>query len=114
MSNPIFNVGIQRSVTTWLVNILCQHSKIIGVQLEPFGIRKIAFFNFIEGYFGNLRKENNFIQFIEIFGSMDYFRLTRIEKEFFYQKRPKTYSQIFRLLKEQNISLKKVSDIRYF
>jgi hypothetical protein len=98
MPKPIFIVGNQRSGTTWLSNILCQHNKIIGVQSEPFGIRESSYFNFIEGFFGSLKKDNNFIQFIETIGSMDYFRLTGIKKDLLYQKKPKTYSQAFRLL----------------
>jgi hypothetical protein len=98
MPKPIFIVGNQRSGTTWLANKLCQHSKITGVQEEPFGIRESQYFNVIEGYFGNLKNDNNFSQFIESFGSSDYFRLTGIDKEFFYKHRPKNYVQVFRLL----------------
>jgi hypothetical protein len=98
MPKPIFIVGNQRSGTTWLANILCQHSKIVGVQGEPVGIRESTYFNLIEGFFGDIKEDNNFIQFIETFGSSDYFRLTGVEKELFYKKRPTTYVQTFQLL----------------
>ena len=98
MPKPIFIVGNQRSGTTWLANILCQHSKIVGVQGEPIGIRESTYFNLIEGFFGNIKDDNNFIQFIETFGSSDYFRLTGVKKESFYKKRPTSYVQAFRLL----------------
>jgi hypothetical protein len=98
MPRPIFIVGNQRSGTTWLANVLCLHSKIAGVQGEPTGIRESKYFNIIEGFFGDLKDDNNFIQFIETFGSTDYFRLTNVEKDLLYKKRPNTYVQVFRFL----------------
>lgn len=98
MVKPIFVVGSPRSGTTWLANVLCRHHQIAGVQAEPFGIRESAYFSHIEGFFGNLKDDNNFIQFIETFGSSDYFRFTGINKNLFYERRPKTYVQAFLLL----------------
>jgi hypothetical protein len=98
MIYPLFVIGTQRTGTTWLANILCRHSKIAGVQSEPYGIRESAFFSHIEGFFGDLKENNNFIHFIETFGSSDYFRLTGINKDFFYKERPYTYLRTFKLL----------------
>ncbi|MFX1378936.1 MAG: sulfotransferase [Promethearchaeota archaeon] len=107
MPKPIFIVGNQRSGTTWLANILCQHSKIVGVQSKPYGIRESRYFNWIEGLFGDLKNNNNFIHFIETYGTSDYFRLTGISKDLFYQQRPKTYFQVFRLLMDTFANNKK-------
>ena len=98
MPKPIFVVGIQRSGTTWLANLLCNHSGIVGVQRDPFGILESAYFSHVENFFGNLKKNHNFIQFVETYASSDYFRATGLDKELFYEKRPKTYSQAFNLI----------------
>jgi len=98
MPKPIFIIGNQRSGTTWLANILCQHSKIVGVQSEPFGIRESYYFNIIDRYFGNLKNDNNFNQFIDVFSSSDYFILTKVDKDIFYKERPTNYVQSFKLL----------------
>ncbi|MHA1284387.1 MAG: sulfotransferase family protein [Promethearchaeota archaeon] len=99
MPKPIFVVGSPRSGTTWLANILCQHSKIAGVQAEEhFGIVESAYFSHVETYFGDLKDDNNFIMFVETFGSSDYFRLTGLNKDLLYHHRPKTYVNAFRLI----------------
>lgn len=102
MPNPIFVVGIQRSGTTWLANILCQHSNIVGIQAERhFGIHESAFFSHLKGRFGDLQDENNFIQFVEVLASSDYFILSGLQKELFYEERPRTYPEAFRLLMDR-------------
>jgi len=102
MATPIFVVGTHRSGTTWLANILCQHSSIVGIQAERhFGIHESAFFSHVRGRFGDLRDNNNFIQFVEVFGSSDYFILSGLKKEFFYEARPRTYPEAFRLLMDR-------------
>ena len=99
MPKPIFVVGVHRSGTTWLANILCQHSKIAGIQHERhFGIHESAFFDGIMGNFGDLRNDNDFIQFVEIFAISDYFLLSRLDKNIFYKERPNTYQDFFRIL----------------
>ncbi|MHA1195493.1 MAG: sulfotransferase [Promethearchaeota archaeon] len=93
--------GSSRSYTTWFTNILCQNSKIAGVQAkEHYGIHESAYFSYIETFFGNLKNDNNFIIFVEIFGSSDYYRLTGLNKNFLYEHRPTTYVKAFRLIKD--------------
>ncbi|MFX1279860.1 MAG: sulfotransferase [Promethearchaeota archaeon] len=98
MSKSVFVIGIQRSGTTWLANLLCNHSKIVGVQREPFGILESAYFSHVDNFFGNLRRNHNFIQFVETYASSDYFRATGLDKDLLYKNRPKTYSQAFKLI----------------
>ena len=99
MPKPIFVVGVHRSGTTWLANLLVQHTKIAGVlNKQSFGIYESAFFENIQDNFGNLEDENNFKKCIETFALTDFFILSGINKEIFYKGRPKSYHELFRLL----------------
>jgi len=99
MPKPIFVVGVHRSGTTWLANILIQHTKISGVlNKERFGIYESAFFENIQDTFGNLEDENNFKKCIETFALTDFFILSGIDKSIFYKEQPKKYHELFRLL----------------
>ncbi len=46
MVSPIFVVGARRTGTTWLGNIICNHSRVAGVQggAKQEGILETAFF----------------------------------------------------------------------
>ena len=102
MKKPVFIVGIERSGTTWLANILCQHSNITGIQAKRhYGIHESVFFSNIEEKFGNLSDDNNFIQLVEILSSSDYFILSGLNKDILYEERPKTYHDFFRLIMER-------------
>lgn len=81
---PIFVVGVHRSGTTWLANILCRHSNIAGIQAERhFGIHESVFFSHFIHNFGDLRNDNIFIQFVEAFASSDHFILRACLKRYF-------------------------------
>lgn len=99
LARPIFVIGVQRSGTTWLANILCQHSKVCGVQaIRHHGIHESAFFSYILGRYEDLSEPNNFIEFLEAFSASDYFILSGLGKNTFYDKRAMDYPQFFRLL----------------
>ena len=82
--------------------MLCNHPAIAGVQAEEHqGIHESAFFSHVEGFFGDLNDANNFIQFVEVFGSSDYFRLTGLCKSLLYEHQPRTYEAAFRVVMDQ-------------
>jgi len=101
MTTPIFIVGTPRSGTTWLSNILCQHSRIACVYEMTDDGRKIvnesAFFSYVAGKFGDLKKDNNLIQLIETFQASTFFILSGVDKKIFYKNQPRTYHDFFRL-----------------
>ncbi|HKZ41950.1 MAG TPA: sulfotransferase [Candidatus Hodarchaeales archaeon] len=102
MAKPIFIVGTPRSGTTWLANMLGNHSKVAcvrqGVPGERGGTNESAFFSYVDGKFGNLKNDNNLIQLIETFGASTFFILSGADKSLFYKNRPQTYKDFFRLL----------------
>ncbi len=102
MVTPTFVVGAQRTGTTWLANILCNHSQVTGIQggIKQEGIHESAFFSHLAGKYGDLKNPNNLLQFIEIFANSDYFIQSGLDKEIFYRERPQTYQAAFRVFME--------------
>lgn len=93
---PIFVLGKQRSGTTWLANQLCQHPMITGVRHEHhLGIDESAYFSSIYGRYGDLSEKQNFVEFVEVIGASDYFRLANATKDFLYALWPTTYEGLF-------------------
>ena len=98
MPTPIFALGKHRSGTTWLGNQLCQHPLIAGVTHERHkGIHESAYFCSIYNRYGNLGIKANYMEFVEVIGASDYFRLAGISKEFLYSLFPTTYEEVFRI-----------------
>jgi len=102
MAKPIFIVGTPRSGTTWLANMLGNHSKVACVRQnvpgQRGGINESAFFSYVDGKFGDLNNDNNLIQLIETFEASTFFILSGVHKNFFYKNKPRTYQDFFRLL----------------
>jgi len=102
MAKPIFVLGVHRSGTTWVANILCSHSKIAGIQAERhYGIHESAFFCIVKDRFGDIRNDENFIEFIEAFSSSDYFILSNLDKNYFYKNRPYSYDKFFKMMMDK-------------
>jgi hypothetical protein len=102
MAKPIIILGVHRSGTTWVANILCIHSNIAGIQAERhYGIHESAFFCLVKDRFGDIRKDENYIEFIETFSNSDYFILSKLDKEYFYKNRATSYEQFFKMMMDK-------------
>jgi hypothetical protein len=102
MAKPIFVLGVHRSGTKWLANILCSHSLIAGIQAERhYGIHESAFFCIEKDRFGDIKKDENYIEFIETFSNSDYFILSKLDKAYFYKNRPYSYDEFFRMMMDK-------------
>lgn len=99
---PVFVLGIQRSGTTWLANILAQHSRAVAVQsADHYGIHESIFFSHFARTYGDLNEEANFRRFATDFTSSDYYVLTGLEPERLTEIRPRSYPAVFRAVMEE-------------
>lgn len=95
MPTPIFVLGLERNGTTWLQNILCNHPEIVGAQHRAhWGIKESYICSNIL-YWGDFADNDDFIEFLELYSSGDYFKLVKGDKEHFYQNRPKDFTDFF-------------------
>jgi hypothetical protein len=102
MAKPIFILGVHRSGTTWVANILCSHSNIAGIQATRHnGIHESAFFCTVMNRFGDIRNDNNYIEFLETFSNSDYFILSNLDKNYFYKNRPDSYDEFFKVMMDK-------------
>ncbi len=110
MAKPIFLVGWRRSGTTWLGNLISQHTNIAsilgGKPGERGGCVESFYFSHMAGRFGDLKNYNNRIYFIEVFGSCTYYELSGLGKAFLYERRPHSYEDAFRQLMDRYAELK--------
>lgn len=100
---PIFVVGINRSGTKWISNLLSLHPEIISVQSKRhFGVLETNIFTAFPERF-DLQWQEDYVGLIELWSRTDFFRETGIDKELFYSQspRPKTYGELFRKLMEE-------------
>jgi hypothetical protein len=85
---PIFIVGKHRSGTTWLSNLLINHTDIAAIKSQKHGgIHESAFFSNVKYYFKDIDDINNYITFLEAFSQSDYFILSDLKKQDFYRKK---------------------------
>lgn len=102
MPTPIFVLGVQRSGTTWLANLLCQHSQLAGVQHERhYGIHESSYFRYIDGRFGDLRHPSNFVELVEVLSASDYFTLAQADRAYLYTLYGHDYAQLFRAVMDR-------------
>ena len=90
---PIIVVGMNRSGTKWLSNILCNHSQIAGVQSERHGgIHETNFFGAIQRFVGDISQVQNYIALVELWSQTDFCKAAKLEKECLYQLSPRPTS----------------------
>lgn len=98
---PIFILGSARSGTTWLSNIICSHPQVACAEhIVHWGNKASNLFR-IYKYAGDLRKDSNFIQFLETYASTDDFKILKGDKEYFYRNRPDNVFEFYFMLMDQ-------------
>jgi sulfotransferase family protein len=94
---PVFVLGLQRSGTTWLANVLANHPSAVAVQAEDhFGIHESIFFSHFARAYGDLADDLNFRRFAAEFTTSDYYVLTGLAPDWLLSDRPRSYPEAFR------------------
>ena len=94
---PVFVLGLQRSGTTWLANVLANHPSAVAVQAEDhFGIHESIFFSHFARAYGDLADDLNFRRFAAEFTTSDYYVLTGLPPDWLLSDRPRSYPEAFR------------------
>lgn len=100
MAKPIFVVGRPRTGTTWLGNLIGQHSNVACVhrdgEIGKYGIAESAYFSHVAGKFGDLNIDNNLVRLIEVFCNSHFFELSGLQKDMVYAAHPTSYEGLFR------------------
>ncbi len=100
---PVFVLGLQRSGTTWLANMLFNHPDVAAVSAaEHHGIHESIFFSHFANFFGSLDIKANRVQFLKNLQSSDYGILSQLPMEWFdSQSSVQSYSVFFRSLMDE-------------
>lgn len=81
MTGRIFVLGLQRSGTTWLANMLAALPEVAAVAHEDHqGVHESVFFSHFARNFGPWDDAEAKARFFEAFGQSDYFRLTGLDR----------------------------------
>jgi len=95
-------LGLQRSGTTWMANLLSEHPQITSVQAaEHRGIHESIFFSHFARAYGDLAEDATFERFVRHFTSSDYYLLTGLPKAWLERQRPRSYAEAFRLVMDK-------------
>lgn len=77
---PVFVLGLQRSGTTWLANLMAAHPEVAAVAApEHRGVHESVFFSHFARLFGAWEDQAARRRFLEAFLASDYFRLTGLD-----------------------------------
>ena len=99
---PIFVLGLQRSGTTWMANLLCQHPDCAGIQAsDHHGIHESVFFSHFARAYGDLTEDSNYSRFLEDFGSSDYYQLSGLTATWLESQNLRSYPALFRALMDE-------------
>lgn len=93
-ATPILVVGLIRSGTKWLSNILCNHSDVAGIQCERArGILETNMFHRMQTKF-DLRSADDYVGFIELWSRTEFFQHLGEDIDFLYGLNPRPLSFI--------------------
>jgi len=98
---PIFVIGMNRTGTKWLSNLIANHPEVIAVQHERHtGILETNVFDAWPRKFPDLSPPDEYVGFVELWSRTDFFCITGANQKMFYDlsPRPKHILDMFRIL----------------
>lgn len=102
-AEPIFVVGMNRSGTKWLSNLIANHPDVTAVQHEDHtGILETNAFDAWSSKFPDPGLGDDYVALAEAWVRADFFRITELPQDFFYRldPRPRDAVEMFRQLME--------------
>lgn len=99
MIRPIIVIGMNRSGTKWLSNIICSHEAVIGVQSPRFGgIVETEMLGPMRDKF-DLAFPDDYIGLVELWSRSEFFRIASFDRQMFYalDPRPRDALELFEL-----------------
>jgi hypothetical protein len=103
---PVIVVGINRSGTKWLSNILCKSRDITGMQrnrTNSGGMMETNMFGNLQRVFRSLRRPDDFVGLVQLWSTTDFFGETGLDKEFLFSitPRPTDCLELFRTVMDE-------------
>lgn len=98
---PVFVLGLQRTGTTWMGNLLCTHADIAGISAEDHrGIHESIYFSHFAVVFEDLNDEETRQRYVDYFTASDYYILSELPAQWLSDTLEKTrsHAEIFDLL----------------
>lgn len=95
MTQAIFIIGWGRSGTTWLGNLMQQHSKIAAVSEPDRGIFESAWFSEVDGRYGDLSDTSNYIELSAVLSRSVFMKQAGVNMEALLQQYPLGYTDLF-------------------
>lgn len=104
MITPVFVLGSPRNGTTWLSNILGSHPAVGSIQHEAhWGTHESSIYtNWL--YWDHFDDTDNFIEFVELYSSADYFRISDVEDKYFREDLPDDFLDFYFTLMDRHAS----------
>lgn len=100
---PIIVVGMNRTGTKWVSNILCNHQDVIGAQTDRSrGILESNMFGVMQDKF-DLSSPDEYVGLLELWSVTEIFKCANGNKEAFYNlnPRPRNAIEMFRILLQE-------------
>ncbi len=92
---PVFVLGWGRSGTTWVSNLLLEHSKVVGIQHDR-GIHEAGYFGVVDRRYGDIGNPVNYTEFANVMAASYLFRAAGADVAFLYSLFPASYAEVFR------------------
>lgn len=93
-----------------MANTLSGHPEVIAVEAEDHqGVHESVFFSHFAREYGDLSNDENFRRFVKDFTASDYFLLSGISKEWFTNRRPRSYPEAFQSLMDEMVRQREAS-----